>query len=67
MLTGTLETMARDEAREKIRNLGGDVSGSISSKTNYLVAGREPGSKIKKAEKLGVKVIDEKEFLKMIR
>ena len=67
VLTGTLETMARDEAREKIRNLGGDVSGSISSKTNYLVAGREPGSKIKKAEKLGVKVIDEKEFLKMIR
>ncbi|MEK7061893.1 MAG: NAD-dependent DNA ligase LigA, partial [Patescibacteria group bacterium] len=66
VLTGSLETMTRDEAREKIRNLGGSISGSISLKTSYLVAGAEPGSKIKKAEKLGVKIIDEKEFLKII-
>ncbi|MDO8659710.1 MAG: helix-hairpin-helix domain-containing protein, partial [Candidatus Parcubacteria bacterium] len=67
VLTGGLETMTRDEAREKIRNLGGDVSGSISSKTNYLMAGNEPGSKIKIAEKLGVKIISEEEFLEMIK
>ncbi|MBI1866312.1 MAG: NAD-dependent DNA ligase LigA, partial [Candidatus Staskawiczbacteria bacterium] len=67
VLTGSLETMARDAAQEKIRNLGGDVSSSMSSKTSYLIAGAEPGSKLKKAEKLGIKVIDEKEFLKMIK
>ena len=58
--------MTRDQARGKIRNFGGDISSSISFKTSYLVAGAEPGSKIKKAEKLGVKVIDENEFLKII-
>ncbi len=66
VLTGTLKTMTRSKAKEKIRNLGGDVSNSVSSKTSYLVAGSEPGSKIKKAEKLGAKVISEKEFLNLI-
>lgn len=66
VLSGGLETMTRDEAREKIRKFGGDVSNSISSKTNFLVAGIDPGSKFKKAKKLGVKIIDEKEFLKII-
>ena len=67
VLTGGLETMTRDEARDKIRSLGGDVSGSVSSKTSYLVAGLEPGSKENKAEKLNVKIIDEKEFLDLIK
>ncbi|MBI3631495.1 MAG: NAD-dependent DNA ligase LigA [Candidatus Staskawiczbacteria bacterium] len=66
VLTGSLSKMTRAKAREKIRNLGGDISSSISLKTSYLVAGAEPGSKINKAEKLGVKIIDEKEFLKII-
>jgi len=67
VLTGELETMTRDEAKEKIRELGGDVSGSVSKNTDFVVAGNEPGSKFDKAQKLGVKVIDEKEFLKLIK
>jgi DNA ligase (NAD+) len=65
VLTGTLESMSREEAKEKIREFGGDVSESISAKTNYLVAGLEPGSKYDKAEKLGVKILSEKEFLRL--
>jgi len=67
VLTGSLAKMTRNDAREKIRSLGGYVSGSVSLKTDYLVAGTEPGSKIRKAEKIGVKIIDEKEFLKIIK
>jgi DNA ligase (NAD+) len=66
VLTGGLEMMARDEAKAKIRELGGDVSESISSKTDYVVAGSDAGSKLAKAKKLGVKIIDEKAFLKML-
>lgn len=67
VLTGELESMTRDEAKDKIRFLGGDVSGSVSKNTDYVVAGQEPGSKYEKAKKLGVKIIDEKEFLKMLK
>ena len=67
VLTGELESMTRDEAKEKIRELGGDVSGSVSKNTDFAVAGLEPGSKFDKAQKLGVKVINEKEFLKIIK
>lgn len=67
VLTGGLESMTRDEAKERIRGLSGDVSSSVSSKTDYVVAGSEPGSKIDKAKKLGVKIITEKEFLGLIR
>ncbi|MEK9186483.1 MAG: BRCT domain-containing protein, partial [Patescibacteria group bacterium] len=55
------------EAKEKIRALGGDVSESVSKETNYVVAGAEPGSKLDKAQKLGVKIIDEKGFLNLIK
>lgn len=66
VLTGGLESMTRDEAKKRVRESGGDISGSISEKTDYVIAGREPGSKFEKAKKLGVKIIDEKEFLKLV-
>jgi DNA ligase (NAD+) len=66
VLTGGLETLTRDQVKEKIRSLGGNISGSVSKGTDYLVAGAEPGSKLAKAKKLGVKVIGEKELLKLV-
>jgi DNA ligase (NAD+) len=65
VLTGTLSSMTRDEATEKVESLGGHVTGSVSSKTDYVVAGADPGSKFDKAKELGVKTIDEVEFRKM--
>jgi DNA ligase (NAD+) len=66
VLTGTLPSMTREEATEKIEALGGHVSGSVSKKTDYVLAGSEPGSKFDKAKELGVRVIDELEFRKML-
>ncbi len=66
VLTGSMENMEREEAKEKIRSLGGQVSESVSKKTDYVVAGAEAGSKLDKAQKIGVKVLDEKQFLKLI-
>ena len=65
VLTGTLPNMSREEASAKIESLGGKVSGSVSGNTDFVLAGEEAGSKLDKAQKLGVKIIDEKEFLKM--
>jgi DNA ligase (NAD+) len=65
VLTGTLPTLTREEATAKIEAAGGKASGSVSSKTDYVLAGAEAGSKLDKAQKLGVKIIDEKEFLGM--
>jgi|WetSurMetagenome_2_1015567.scaffolds.fasta_scaffold02082_4 DNA ligase (NAD+) len=67
VLTGTLAGLTRDEAKDKIRELGGDVSESVSKNTSFVVAGIEPGSKKDKAQKLGVKILDEKNFLEMIK
>ena len=62
VITGTLPTMNRKEAKEYILARGGKVTGSVSSKTNYLLAGEKAGSKLTKAQKLGVKVIGEDEL-----
>jgi DNA ligase (NAD+) len=65
VLTGTLPTLKREEAAAKIEAAGGKVSGSVSKKTDYVVAGAEAGSKLDKAQKLGVKIIDEAELLRL--
>ncbi|MDO8424023.1 MAG: NAD-dependent DNA ligase LigA [bacterium] len=66
VLTGTLEKMAREEAKEKIRVLGGKTGESVSIKTDYVVAGENPGEKLEKANELGVKVLNEEEFIKLL-
>ncbi|PIY92741.1 MAG: hypothetical protein COY70_01645 [Candidatus Magasanikbacteria bacterium CG_4_10_14_0_8_um_filter_42_12] len=66
VLTGTLSTMTRDEAKEKIRARGGDVSGSVSKNTDFVVVGENAGSKAEKAASLGVKMVDEEEFGRML-
>ena len=66
VLTGTLSRMSREITKERILKLGGKVSGSVSKNTSYVVAGADPGSKFKTAEKLGVKILNEEEFVKMV-
>jgi DNA ligase (NAD+) len=66
VLTGTLGALSRDEAKDRIEAAGGKVTGSVSKKTDYVVAGEAAGSKLDKAKELGVEVLDEEEFLKMI-
>jgi DNA ligase (NAD+) len=65
VVTGTLDSMSRDEAKAKIRENGGKVAESVSKKTDFVVVGREPGSKAQKAEEFGVKILDEEGFLAM--
>lgn len=66
VLTGTLESLSRDQAKEKLQALGAKVAGSVSKKTDYVVAGSEAGSKLAKAEELGVPVLDEAALLKLL-
>ena len=67
VITGTLDSLSRDEAKEKIKMLGGKVTESVSKQTSYVIVGSEPGSKKDKAEKLGVAILDEKMFLKLMQ
>ena len=67
VLTGTLEKYTRDEASEIIENFGGKTSGSVSKKTDYVLAGEDAGSKLRKANELGIKVISESDFKEMIK
>jgi len=67
VVTGTLPTMGRTEVEELIRRYGGKVSGSVSKKTDYVVAGDNPGSKLAKAQQLGIKVISEEDLLNMLK
>ena len=66
VLTGTLGSMGRDDAKERIEAAGGKVTGSVSKKTDYVVAGSEAGSKLDRATELGIRVLDENEFLKLL-
>jgi DNA ligase (NAD+) len=66
VLTGTMKSMTRDEAKEKIRVAGGNVQSSVSNKTDYVIAGEKAGSKLAMAKKLGVKILSEKEFKKLM-
>ncbi|MGH8676900.1 MAG: BRCT domain-containing protein, partial [Burkholderiales bacterium] len=67
VLTGSLPSLTRDQARERIEAGGGKVSGSVSKKTDYVVAGAEPGSKYDKAVELGITVLDEDGLLELLR
>ena len=66
VVTGTLASFSRQQAEEAIRQAGGKASSSVSKKTDFVLAGKEPGSKLEKAQKLGVKVINEQQFLDML-
>ena len=66
VLTGTLPTLTRDVAKEKIEAAGGKVAGSVSKKTDYVVAGEEAGSKLAKAQELGVTILDEAGLLALL-
>ena len=67
VLTGTLDTMSRDEAKQKLNNLGAKVSSSVSKNTDYVIVGDQPGSKAKKAKELNIPIINEKEWIEIIK
>jgi len=67
VITGTLANYSRDAAKKLIEDAGGKVTGSVSKKTDYVVAGDDPGSKLDKAKELGVKVVGEKEMEELVK
>ncbi|MHB8903794.1 MAG: NAD-dependent DNA ligase LigA [Patescibacteria group bacterium] len=67
VLTGSLESLTRSEAKDKIKQYGGKIKESITKDTNYLIVGAEPGSKYEQAKKMGIKILSEEEFLKLIK
>jgi len=67
VLTGGLESLTRDEVKTKIRSAGGNIAGSVSSKTDFVIAGESPGSKLAKAQKLELRILTEKQFLRLLR
>lgn len=67
VLTGELSRFTREEAKRKIRELGGGISSSVSKNTDYVIIGENPGSKYEKAKKIGVKILEEKEFLELLQ
>ena len=67
VLTGTLPNLTRDDAKERIEAAGGKVTGSVSKKTDYVVAGADPGSKLTKAQELGTEILDEDGLLALLR
>ena len=67
VFTGTLPTLGRNEAQDMAKNVGAKCANSVSKKTDYVIAGSEAGSKLTKAQELGVKIIDEKEFLELMK
>ena len=67
VVTGTLASMTREEAQERLRGLGAKVSSSVSAKTAYLVHGADPGSKLAKARELGVELLNEQAFLELLK
>ena len=66
VITGTFDAMTRNELKDKLKSLGAKVTGSVSSKTDYVFAGREPGSKVDKANKLGVEVVEESDAIQLV-
>jgi len=67
VITGTLESMKRSEAKTRIQNKGGRLSSSVSKKTDFLVAGESAGTKLEKARQFGVTILNEKEFINLLR
>jgi DNA ligase (NAD+) len=67
VLTGTMQTLSRDQAKERLQALGAKVAGSVSKKTSFVVAGAEAGSKLSKAEELGIEVVDEAALLALLQ
>ena len=66
VITGTLEHLTRQQAEQAVRQIGGKTSSSVSKKTDFVLSGKNPGSKLDKAQNFGIKIIDEEEFFELL-